>query len=287
LSYFLQFNTVFCFWRLLPDYFICLDFFKVEAIGRDLRVFPCLLEYSVMEMENEKIKKDYFLPLSILLAAILIGGSVVYSAGKKASNPANPSAAGSGSNALLEKPDVSQVVWQGDPLAPVSVVEYSDFQCPICGNFFSDVLPSLKRDYIDTGKVRFAYLDFVFLGPESLVAAQSVNCASDQGKFWQFHDLVHQAEIADGTENNNNLTIAFLSGLAKQINIDSIAFGKCLSGEKYKNKVLQATSQGQKAGVRATPTFFINDQKLEGLDPNDPYGKIKLIIDSELKKVGR
>lgn len=234
---------------------------------------------------EEKVKKDYFLPISILLAALLIGGSLVYSAGKKSAVPVDQS--DNLGNKVVEKPNLDNVVWLGDSSASVSVVEYADFQCPVCSSFFSDVLPSLKKDYIDTGKIRFAYLDFVFLGPESLTAAQGVYCASDQDKFWQFHDLLHQAEIVDGQENNKNITPAFLSGLAKQIGLNTASFDSCLSQEKYKNKVLEVTAQGQRAGVRATPTFFINDQKLEGLDPGDPYGKIKLIIDSELNKVGR
>lgn len=246
-------------------------------------------------MENEERKsvqdgsasgrKDYFLPISILLAALLIGGSLVYSAGKKSAVPINQS--GSLEEKVVEKPDLSNVIWLGDSSAPVSVVEYADFQCPVCGSFFSDVLPSLRKDYIDTGKIKFAYLDFTFLGLESLTAAQGVYCASDQNKFWEFHDLLHQAEIVDGQENNNNITSSFLSDLAKQINLNTTSFDSCLSQEKYKNRVLEVTAQGQRAGVRATPTFFINDQKLEGLDPGDPYGKIKLIIDSELSKVGR
>lgn len=234
-------------------------------------------------MEEEKIKKskDYFLPFSILIAAILIAGSLVYSAGKSTA-PVNPLAADLNANIPTAKPDVSDAVWLGDSAAPVSIIEYGDFQCPVCGSFFSEVFPLLKKDYIDTGKVKMAYRDFVFLGPESLVAASAVHCAADQGKFWEYYNLIHAAEFADNRENNGNLTPDLLTGLAGQLNIDAGVFGSCLSGKKYEEKVLMITAQGQEAGVRATPTFFINDQKIEGLDSYDPYGRLKLLIDSEL-----
>lgn len=231
---------------------------------------------------EEKAKKDYFLPISIVIAAVLIAGSLIYSAGKKSAVPAGSPVGDLAESLPAEKPDISGAFWLGDADAPVAMVEYADFQCPFCGQFFSEVFPSLKKDYIDSGKVKFAQLDFVFLGQESLTAAAAVHCAADQGKSWEFHDLVYQAEIVDGLENNGNLTDDFLSDLASQLEMDSAVFSACLANGKYQEKVMTVTEQGQRAGVRATPTFFINDQKLEGLDPVDPYGSLRAIIDSEL-----
>ena len=231
----------------------------------------------------EEKKKDYFLPISIILAAVLIAGSLIYSAGKKSTPSDNPLAGNSAENLSLENPDVSQAIWQGNPSAPVSIVEYSDFQCPVCADFFQNIFPSLKRDYIDTGKVKFTQLDFPFLGRESLATASAARCAADQKKFWEFHDLIYQAEILDGQENNGNLTEDFLIGLGNQLNLNSSVFQSCLSSGEHDQDVLNSASQGQRAGVRATPTFFINGQKMQGLYPADPYGSMKLIIESELK----
>ncbi len=232
---------------------------------------------------EEKTKKDYFLPISIVLAALLIGGSLIFSAGKKTAPVSGDAPAAPDQAALADVIAKSDFQWLGDPKAPVTILEYADFQCPICGDFFSTVFPSLKKDFIDTGKVRLAHADFVFLGPESFAAAEAAYCAADQGKFWEFHNLLYQTEIKDGHENNGNLTNSLFADLAKQLNLDPAAFNSCVTNRKYQQKVLDETNQGKGIGVRATPTFFVGNVKIEGLDPADPYGKLKSVLEEALK----
>lgn len=93
----------------------------------------------------------------------------------------------------------------GDPNAPVTVIEYGDYQCPFCARFFTDVEPFIRDEYIKTGKVKMVFRNYAFLGPESVDAAEAAECAKDQGKFWEFHDALYEAEAEDGREHNGNL----------------------------------------------------------------------------------
>ena len=142
-----------------------------------------------------------FLPVSILVAAVMISGSILYAVNR------TPSAAGptpsAGNNA--QAPDLTALLALGerdailgDPNAPVTFIEYSDFQCPFCGRLHSGTMPQVRDQYIKTGKVKVVYRHMAFLGPESIDAAEASECAKDQGKFWAFHDELFDAEIKDG-----------------------------------------------------------------------------------------
>jgi len=97
--------------------------------------------------------------------------------------------------------------FKGDASAPVTIVEFSDFQCPFCGRFTRETAPLIEETYIQSGKVRFGYVHFAFLGPESLWAAQAAECAADQNSFWAYHDLLFQRQAGEnqGAFNKENL----------------------------------------------------------------------------------
>src|SRR3989344_6619341 len=159
------------------------------------------------------MNKEYLLPVSILVAGVLIAGSVIYSTGLK--NRPNNNAAKEPTvlNEEVLKLTSDDVVL-GDPDAPVTLIEYSDFQCPFCGRFFSQTENLIKENYIQTGKAKFVYRHFAFLGPESVAAAEAVECAKDQGKFWEYHDQLFTEEIKDGKEHNGNLNGALFDTIA-------------------------------------------------------------------------
>ncbi len=216
------------------------------------------------------MNKEYFLPVSILVAAVLVAGAVIYSAGVS-----TPSGEQTGDEPVVEKSDIlnlnSNDVILGDPNAPVTVVEYSDFQCPFCGRFFSQTVSRLKSEYIASGKVKFVYRHFAFLGPESKAAALAVECAKDQGKFWEMHDNVFNEEIADGKEHNGNLNEETFLRLAKDIGLNTGEYQSCLDDEKYAGKVSRDYASAQVVGVRATPTIFVNGEKVEGALPFEQF----------------
>lgn len=234
-----------------------------------------------MDTEKKMTNQNYLLPASILVAGVLVAGAVVYSTGLKNANPgqlgANAEEAISGEALKLNSGDVVL----GDPNAPVTLIEYSDFQCPFCGRFYSQTENLIKENYIKDGKVKFVYRHFAFLGPESRAAAEAVECAKDQSKFWQYHDALFDAELKDGQENNGNLNRDLFVSLAQNLGMNTADFAACVDGGKYAAKVESDYAGAQSLGVRATPTTFVNDQKLEGALP---YAQFKVIIDAELAK---
>ena len=232
--------------------------------------------------------KEYFLPVSILIAAVLVSGSVLYSSGLKnyPTGGDNPGLVPDGEPADLSLN--SEDVILGDPNAKVTIIEYGDFQCPFCGLFFSEAEAQIREDYVKSGKVKFVYRHFAFLDSspsitlkESHMAAEATECAKDQGKFWQFHDEIFEAEIQDGREHNGNLNREFLMSLARKLGLKDLDFAKCFDSHKYADKVQADYEGAQKVGVSATPTSFVDGIKLEGARP---YSQFKLIIDSQLSK---
>ena len=89
----------------------------------------------------------------------------------------------------------------GNANAPVTIIEYGDYQCPFCTRYFSQIQPVIKSQYIDTGKAKMVFRDFSFLGPESTAAANAAQCAEDQGKLWSYHDALYAAKVADEAKN--------------------------------------------------------------------------------------
>ncbi len=153
---------------------------------------------------------------------------------------------------------------RGDPNAKVTVVEFADYQCPFCKRYHDTVGPDFLKQYVDTGKVRFVYKHSAFLGQESVWAAQAAECAADQGKFWQYHDLLFSKQNGEnvGTFTKDNL-IAY----AKEIGLDSAKFDPCLKNDETLSRVAADTQEGRTAGVSGTPTFFINGKPLVGAQP--------------------
>jgi len=235
-----------------------------------------------MDTENKvQNNQDYLLPASILIAGVLVAGAVIYSTGLKATGNVPTGDTGlevvSGEALNLTAEDVIL----GDPNAPVTIIEYSDFQCPFCGRFYSQAESLIKENYIQNGKVKFVYRHFAFLGPESHAAAEAVECAKDQGKFWQYHDALFEAEIKDGQEHNGNLNRQLFVSLAQTLGLDTTEYAACLDGGKYAQKVDADYDGARSLGVQATPTVFVNGQKVEGALP---YANFKILIDAELAK---
>lgn len=175
------------------------------------------------------------------------------------------------STAILEQILGSKPNILGDQNAKVTIVEYADFQCPFCKRFFQDVLPQLKTEYIDTGKAKFIYQTFPFLGPESYQAASAAMCAKEQERFWDFHDLLYQNQKA---ENSGAFSDAKLISFAKQIKLDQKQFNECLNIKKFDAEIQSEFNLGQQAGVGGTPTVFINSTAIVGAQPFANYKKI-------------
>ena len=170
----------------------------------------------------------------------------------------------------------------GDAKAKVLIIEFGDYQCPSCRMFWREVEPRLKKDYIDTGKVKLVFRDFpiVQIHPEAMLAAMAADCSGDQNKYWQYHDKVFR-EQDKGEDGLVRFKAADLKKWAKDTGLDAAAFNACLDSERYKDEVAKDKADGDAVGIPGTPMFFINGQVVGGAQP---YPVFKKIIDEELKK---
>jgi protein-disulfide isomerase len=166
----------------------------------------------------------------------------------------------------------------GDPNAPVKIVEYADFQCPYCREYWQVTEPQIIQNYIATGKVDYEYHSVgAFIGPESADAANAAYCAADQNHFWEYHDVL----FANWTgENAGDFTIAKLKLYADAAGLTQDTFYKCVDGKLHMDRVDQDVADAQAAGVRATPTFLINGKLVEGAQP---FSVFQQVIDAALQ----
>lgn len=144
--------------------------------------------------------------------------------------------------------------------AKVTVVEFADYQCPFCERTHQTVWPTLKQ-YAQDGKISLIYKHSAFLGQESVWAAQASECAADQGKFWDFHDMLFNKQSG---ENTGTFTKENLIKYAQELKLDMAKFEPCLTNDVTLPRVTADTQEGSQAGVRGTPTFFINGKPLVG-----------------------
>ncbi len=246
---------------------------------------------------NENENKSLSLPAAIVIAAVLISGSIIYLVGAlKTGNQPAGGGQPAGGNDPPAKGDISALmkvggrdVIMGNANAPVTLIEYGDYQCPFCGRFFTLVEPTLRKDYIETGKVRMVYRDFAFLDGvaggknESHLSAEAAQCAKDQGKFTAYHDTLFEAEMLDGKENNGNLNAEFLTSLASRTGLNLQNFKSCFDSRKYASDVRAETEAAQNVGINGTPTVLIDGVMLSGVDSSDPTGQYVSAIENALK----
>jgi protein-disulfide isomerase len=237
-----------------------------------------------MEESDFKIEKkgrDVMLPVSIIIAGFLIAGSVIYSIniGGGTRDQANLQNLENQENISPPKIENYDAVL-GNEKAPVTLIEFGDFQCPFCGKFFTETESLIRENYIKKGLVKMVWRDFAFLGPESLVAAESAHCAKDQGKFWEYHDALMIEEQKDGREHNGNLNDTKFKEIAKELKMNLVIFEGCLKSGKHKETIKESYNSAVKSGVQSTPTVFVNSQKVQGALPYDSFREL---IEAELK----
>ncbi|MBI4360631.1 DsbA family protein [Candidatus Micrarchaeota archaeon] len=168
---------------------------------------------------------------------------------------------------------------EGDENAPVTIVEFSDYQCPFCRSFFESSLPQIREQYVNTGKVRIVFKDFpLSFHPDAPKAAEAARCAGDQGKYFDMHDAIYQGQ---GPANLGTVTIneSVYATYAKQLGLNEAQFQTCLDSGKFTQAVQGDFAQGVAAGVSGTPSFYVNNQLLVGAQP---FSVFKQAIDAEL-----
>lgn len=253
-------------------------------------------ETAIIIGESKGFKKSLFefvntnfLGVSILVSTIIISGTMIFISG---SDTVINSSAGIGLTAALpttptqqsgqdvgesaSAPEVGDAPVLGSSDALVTIVEFSDYECPFCGRFFTDTLAQIKSEYVDTGKARFVYKDFPLssIHPEAQKAAEAARCVREQlgdDGYWEMHDTMF--------ENQQSLSIESFSQWARELGANGTQFDSCLSSDKYAAAVGEDLSQGTLLGVNGTPTIFINDVRVVGAVP---YAQIAVVIENEL-----
>lgn len=217
----------------------------------------------------------------IMLILGALGGFLIRPLLVPEAAPASAEAAGATVASNVENPNAAEIMqlvtqqtrhFMGREDAPVTIVEFSDFQCPYCGSFAATTGRQIIAQYVQTGKVRFGYIHFPFLGPASTLAAQASECAAEQDAFWDYHDLVF--------ENQDSINATRLKELAGDLGLNQQTFDACLDSGKYEAVVNSQGEFSQSIGVRSTPSFLINGQPLIGAQGFEVF---RQVIEAELE----
>lgn len=152
----------------------------------------------------------------------------------------------------------------GDPDAPATIVAFEDFKCPVCKAFEDDAYPLIVRELVDTGQANMVFMNYQFLGPDSTTAGIAGECAyrQDEAAFWDYKTYIYRAQ---GPESEEWATPELLVDLAREYvpALDADALASCIDERRHEDAVAADYELGQQAGVDATPTVFVNGQKLE------------------------
>jgi protein-disulfide isomerase len=218
---------------------------------------------SKKELVNQKLKFQRIVSISaiVVVAAIAITVSVFLTS-------ANPK---------IDRTTINKQTSMGDINAPVKVEEFGDYQCPACGEFFAQIEPELVTKYINTGKVYFTFTAYSFIGPESIAAAQASFCALDQGKFWEYHDMLYENQNG---ENQGSFSDTNLKGFAINLGLNIETFSGCMSNQKYAALVQDNVRYGKSMQVASVPYFLVNGKQVYRFSLLDT-------IDSALKADGK
>ncbi len=163
---------------------------------------------------------------------------------------------------------------KGDKDAPVTIVEWSDFECPYCSRFYEQTLSQIDELYIKTGKVKLVYRDYPLgFHNNAQKAAEAAECSDEQGKFWEMHDMLFEKGVTGGVESFKQFAI--------DIGLNANEFNDCLDSGKMAAEVAKDMQDGQAAGIRGTPGFIINGQLVSGAQP---FANFQQVIEAELAK---
>src|SRR3970040_1367235 len=171
----------------------------------------------------------------------------------------------------------------GDENAPITLVEFGDYQCFFCHKFFNETESAILKNYVETGKVKIIFKDFTIIGPDSIAAANAAHCAKDQGKFWEYHDTLYNNW---GGENNDWASSENLLKFAQSIELNEESFVKCMVEKKYDQLVTSSNNDARTLVLTGTPGFFIigPDNKITKIPGAQPYESFQRIFEYELAK---
>lgn len=175
----------------------------------------------------------------------------------------------------------------GDKNAPITIVEFGDYQCPFCKRFHQETLPDLKSNYIDKGIVNLVWMDFPLesIHQNAVVTSIAGECAEEQGYFWELHDRMF-VEQENWQGLPTSIAINDFKRYASEIGMNENDFNSCLDSEKYKQKVMDDFSYGSRTGISGTPAFFVGNQQVGFvlITGAQPYSVFESVIETYLER---
>jgi len=235
-------------------------------------------------------KSQLILPGAILIAAFLISGSLIYTNSDKLSDGGGAAqikqgAENAGEGRLIDV-SIDDDAMLGDKDAKVTIIEFSDYQCPFCRIFWKEAFTQIKEQYLNTGKARFVFRDFpLSFHPSAQVSAEAAECAGEQNKYWEFHDKIfgEQEKMGQGTIQ---YTESDIKKWGREIGLNETEFNQCVDSGKYKEEVQKDIADGSAAGVNGVPSIFINGRFVATSDGQSvgaaPFAVFKAIIEEAL-----
>ena len=173
----------------------------------------------------------------------------------------------------------------GNPDAPITIIEFSDFQCPFCARFHIQTLPTIMEEYIEKGTVKLVFRDFPIqsIHPNAVPASVAAECANEQGKFKQMHDILFEKQN-EWSNLETVYAIELFNQYSEQINLEQEQFSSCLSTAKYVKEIQNDLNDGRTYGVTGTPGFFIGNQEMGFVELKgaQPFESFKKVIDRQL-----
>ncbi len=205
------------------------------------------------------------LAAALLLSVLALAGCAASGSGPARLGPTTARQTGTAANS----PPTGEQRGMGSSDAPITVIEYSDFQCPFCARFASDTQAQLQQEYIDTGKVRFLYRDLPLtdIHPGALLAAHVANCAAEQGSFWPMHDQLVQGAAARAWGQGDMNDFNVFMGYAAALQLDVGKLQSCVQNNQFASQIQADMREATALGIRSTPTFVVNGQLLVGAQP--------------------
>ena len=168
----------------------------------------------------------------------------------------------------------------GNPNAPITLVEFGDYQCHYCNVFFQSIEKDIVKNYVDTGKVKIIFKDYNIIGEDSVIASQGAHCANDQGLFWEYHDILYSNWTG---ENNGWASSENLAIFAQQIDLNMNKWSECMKKGSHSQIILKSNDDARTLELTGTPAFFIinSEGKVSKLFGAQPFEVFKKIFDSE------
>lgn len=166
---------------------------------------------------------------------------------------------------------------RGDPSAPVTIIEFGDFECPACGQFASVTEPDMRTRIIDAGLANFRFFDYPLpMHQNTMAASLAASCAADQGKFWEMHDAIFAGQFDWNTQATGSPR-KFFDEYAQKVGLDVAAYKKCFDSQTNLARIAAHKAEGEKIGVPSTPTFVIGGKMYTN---GMTYDQLKKIVDS-------